>query len=207
MRRRPHGLRRSIDRGTRRSAIELRNQALRGANAVKRGRVVPDKLPNKGGTLPPAEGVEERRPIEGNTPKAAASRTQSRTSASMALQRVQEVARRDRRARFTALLHHISPELLRESFYALKRTAAPGINGVRWNQHEVDLSTSLPNTRSESQMQQLCTSGSLRKGGPYRDLLTVLLVQYPSMPVPAPTFTSQPLSALIRLPCWCVSSH
>ena len=45
------------------------------ADAVKRGRVVPEKLPNNGGTLPPAEGVEERRPTEGNTPKAAASRT------------------------------------------------------------------------------------------------------------------------------------
>ena len=152
MRRRPQGLRRCIDRGTRRSAIELRNQALRGANAVKRGRVVPDKLPNKGGTLPPADGVEERRPIEGNTPKAAASRTQSRPSASMALQRVQEVASRDRRARFTALLHHIRPELLRESFYTLKRMAAPGIDRVTWKQHEVDLQTSMPHTRSKSRM-------------------------------------------------------
>ena len=75
MRRRPQGLRRSVDRGTRRSAIELRNQTLRGADAVRRGRVVPEKLPNKGPTLPPAEGVEERRPTEGNKPKAAVSRT------------------------------------------------------------------------------------------------------------------------------------
>ena len=116
------------------------------------GRVVPEKLLNKGGTLPPAEGVEERRPTEGNTPKAAASRTQSRTSASMARQRVHEVARRDRRARFTALLHHIRPELLRESFYALKRMAAPGIDGVTWKQYEVDLQALMPNTRSKSRM-------------------------------------------------------
>jgi hypothetical protein len=111
-----------------------------------------EKLPNNGGTLPPAEGVEERRPTEGKTPKAAASRTQSRTSASMARQRVQEVARRDRRARFTALLHHISPELLRESFYALKHMAAPGIDGVTWKQYEVDLQASMPNTRSKSRL-------------------------------------------------------
>jgi RNA-directed DNA polymerase len=152
MRGRPQGRRRSVDRGTRRSAIELRNQTLRGADAVKRGRVVPEKPPNNGGTPPPAEGVEERRPTEGNTPKAAASRTQSRTSASMARQRVHEVARRDRRARFTALLHHIRPLLLRESFYALKRMAAPGIDGVTWKQYEVDLQASMPNTRSKSRM-------------------------------------------------------
>jgi RNA-directed DNA polymerase len=139
MRRRPQGRRRSVDRGTRRSAIELRNQTLRGADAVKRGRVVPEKLPNHGATLPPAERVEERRPTEGNTPKAAASRTQSWTSASIARQRVQEVARRDRRARFTELLHHIRPESLRESIYAIKRMAAPEIDGVTWKQYEVDL--------------------------------------------------------------------
>jgi hypothetical protein len=57
----------------------------------------------------------------------------------MARQRVHEVARRDRRARFTALLHHIRPELLRESIYALKRKAAPGIDGVTWKQYEVDI--------------------------------------------------------------------
>ena len=57
----------------------------------------------------------------------------------MARQRVHDVARRDRRARFTALLHHLSPELLRESFYALRRMAAPEIDGVTCKQHEVDL--------------------------------------------------------------------
>ena len=69
----------------------------------------------------------------------AASRTQSRADASIALQRVREVARRDRRARFTALLHHVTVDLLRESFYALKRHAAPGIDGLTWDQYEVDL--------------------------------------------------------------------
>lgn len=103
------------------------------------GRVVPEKLPNKDGILPPAEGVEGRRSTEGNTPRAAAPRTQSRTSAWMARQRVREVARRDRRARFTALLHHITLDLLRESFYALQRMAAPGIDGVTWQQYEVEL--------------------------------------------------------------------
>jgi hypothetical protein len=45
------------------------------------------------------------------------------------LQRVREAARKDKRARFTALLHHVTVDLLRESFLALKRQAAPGVDG------------------------------------------------------------------------------
>jgi len=52
---------------------------------------------------------------------------------------VQEAARRNRRAKFTALLHHVTPELLQESFYALKRAAAAGVDGVTWKEYEVGL--------------------------------------------------------------------
>ena len=89
------------------------------------GRIVPKKPPNNGRAHPSAEAVEGRRPTEGNTLPAAAPRTQSRTSASIGLQRVREAARRDRRARFTALLHHVTVDLLRDSFYALKRERPP----------------------------------------------------------------------------------
>ena len=103
------------------------------------GCVVPKKPPNKDGHDPSAEAVEGRRPTKGNTLPSAAPRTQSRTSASIGLQRVREVARRDRRARFTALLHHVTIDLLRESFYALKRDAAPGVDGLTWQQYEAEL--------------------------------------------------------------------
>jgi len=74
-----------------------------------------------------------RRPTEGNTIEAAAAPTQSGgTTASSGLDRVREVARRDKRARFTALLHHVNTELLRESFLAHKRGASPGLDGVTW---------------------------------------------------------------------------
>ena len=49
----------------------------------------------------------------------------------------------DKRARFTALLHHVTVDLLRESFLALKRQAAPGVDGITWEQYEVDLETHL----------------------------------------------------------------
>ena len=103
------------------------------------GRVVPGKPPNNDGDAPSAEAVEGRRSTEGNTLPEAASRTQSRTDASIALQRVREVARRDKRARFTALLHHVAVDRLRDSFYALKRHAAPGIDGLTWDQYGAEL--------------------------------------------------------------------
>jgi RNA-directed DNA polymerase len=96
------------------------------------------KLPNKGAS--PAEVVEGRGVAKGNADKTSALRTQSRTScASMGLESVREVARRDRRVRFTALLHHITPSLLVESFYALQRNAAAGVDGVTWREYELIL--------------------------------------------------------------------
>ena len=69
----------------------------------------------------------------------AMSRTQSRSGVSIGLQRVREVARKDKHARFTALLHHVTIELLRESFYALKRRPPPGVDGLTWQQYEEGL--------------------------------------------------------------------
>jgi hypothetical protein len=105
------------------------------------GCVVPKNPPNKG--MRPAEAVEGRRPTEGNSVLASSPQTQSWTGESCVLYRVRLAARKDKRARFTALLHHITIDHLRESFYALKRKAAPGVDGVNWGQYEVDLETRL----------------------------------------------------------------
>src|SRR5262245_49868002 len=98
------------------------------------GCIVPTKPPNNGTT--PAEAVEGRRPTEGNTLPQATSRTQSRVDVSSGLQRVREAARKEKRARFTSLLHHVTVDLLRDSFYALKRQAAPGVDGVTGQEYE-----------------------------------------------------------------------
>ena len=95
--------------------------------------VVPEKPSNKAQA---AEMVEERSVAEGSADLAPACRTQSREHASMGLEGVREVARRDGRARFTALLHHITPSLLVDSFYELKRDAAAGVDGETWGQYE-----------------------------------------------------------------------
>jgi group II intron reverse transcriptase/maturase len=56
---------------------------------------------------------------------------------------VREGARRDKQTRFTALLHHVTLGRLRESFYVLKRDAAPGVDGVTWREYETHLDTRL----------------------------------------------------------------
>jgi len=102
-------------------------------------RVVPAKCLNKGGSTSPAEGMEGRRSTTENTGQTAASQMQSWGNASNGLQRVREAAKGDKRLRFTTLLHHVSVALLVNSFYALKREAAPGIDGLRWQEYETDL--------------------------------------------------------------------
>ena len=103
--------------------------------------IVPKKLPNKGDN--PAEVVEGRGVAEGNAGEAPTHRTQSRGRVSMGLEGVREAARRDRRAQFTALLHHITPTLLEESFRALRRDAAAGVDGVTWTSYEEGLANRL----------------------------------------------------------------
>ena len=90
------------------------------------GPVLPAKCPNKDGMASSAEGAEGRRPTKENTVQTTASQIQSWGNALSGLHRVREAAKRDKRLRFTALLHHVSIALLWNSFYALKRAAVPG---------------------------------------------------------------------------------
>ncbi len=98
------------------------------------GRVVPTKGANSEGQ-PSGERLEGRRPTRENIGQTAATRTQSRTPASCGLDGVRGAARKDKRVRFTALLHHVTVNLLRNSYYELKRQAAPGVDGVTWQQY------------------------------------------------------------------------
>jgi group II intron reverse transcriptase/maturase len=101
--------------------------------------------PNNGAASKPAqaEGLEGRRAAKSNTEVPPAPRTQRRTRASMGLDGVREAARAAKAAgkgvRFTALLHHVTPQLLRDSFMQLKRNAAAGVDGVRWREYEEGL--------------------------------------------------------------------
>ena len=100
--------------------------------------IVARKPTNKAGK-PAAEPVEPRAGAEGNAGRRSTRRAQNRGSMSQALDRVRQAARRRKKERFTALLHHLSPDLLRAAFFALKRDAAPGVDGLTWRTYEADL--------------------------------------------------------------------
>jgi retron-type reverse transcriptase len=84
--------------------------------------------------------IEEGRPlIEENTLQPNTRSTQSEASVSQGLAGVRKAARENKEMRFTSLLHHVSVDLLRASFYSLKRKAAPGVDGVTWQDYESGL--------------------------------------------------------------------
>src|SRR6266581_3270933 len=104
--------------------------------------IVAVKPTNKAGQ-PAAEAVETRAGAKGNASWQSTHRTQGRERVSQALERVRQTARQRKKERFTALLHHISIDLLREAFLALKRKAAPGVDGLTWSTYEADLDRNL----------------------------------------------------------------
>ena len=104
--------------------------------------IVPRKPANKTG-LPVAEPGEGSSGIERNAELQSTSRTQSREAVSQAQARIREAVRRNPKEKLTALLHHVSVDVLRAAFYGLKRSAAPGIDGQTWDQYAENLETNL----------------------------------------------------------------
>ncbi|MGB6725485.1 MAG: group II intron reverse transcriptase/maturase [Terracidiphilus sp.] len=105
--------------------------------------VVPVKSSNNIGQ-PMAEGIEGRGLTKGNPQQQNAPRTQSRTDAPSALERIRQAASKDKEMRFTALFHHIyAPEALRTAYLCLKREAAPGVDGETWRHYGEDLESNL----------------------------------------------------------------
>ncbi len=100
--------------------------------------VVPVNLSNKEGQTS-AEMGEGRARAKENIVPSHTRPTQSGERVSQGLSGVRQVARERRQERFTALLHHVSVDLLRDSFYALQRKAAPGVDGVTWKEYEAGL--------------------------------------------------------------------
>src|SRR4030088_917599 len=100
--------------------------------------IVVNKPENNAGQ-PAAERVERRAGTEGNAGQQSTSRAQDRESVSQALERVRQAAKQRRKERFTALFHHINSAMLRTAFFALKRDAAAGVDGVTWQDYEADL--------------------------------------------------------------------
>ena len=100
--------------------------------------IVARKPANNAGQ-PAAERVERRAGAEENASQQSTRRAQDRESVSQALERVRQAAKQRRKERFTALFHHLNSAMLRTAFFALKRDAAAGVDGVRWQDYEADL--------------------------------------------------------------------
>ena len=104
--------------------------------------VVAAKPTNKAGK-PAAEPVEPRTGTKRNADQQSTLRTLGRARVSQALGRVRQATRQRKKEKLPALLHHVTIELLREAFFALKRDAAPGADGVTWEDYGADLEPKL----------------------------------------------------------------
>lgn len=100
--------------------------------------IVPGKRANNAGP-PAAESVEERESAERNTFHLTTYRTQSRKGVSLELEGVRRVASRDKDVKFTALLHHVTEALLRQSYLGLNPKAATGVDEQTWQDYGSDL--------------------------------------------------------------------
>jgi len=89
------------------------------------------------------ELAEQRGDTKGNASTATMRRTQSRESVSSGLARVRKLAKEQQKLRFTALMHHLTVDLLRHSYFLLKRDAAPGVDGVTWGAYGEQLEEQL----------------------------------------------------------------
>jgi group II intron reverse transcriptase/maturase len=112
-------------------AVKPANKA--GQRAAERSAVQPTA----------AEPVEPRAETKGNAGQQNTCRAQHRISVPQALDRIRKVAKERKKERFTALLHHISTDLLEEAFFELKKDAAPGVDGLMWKDYEADLERKL----------------------------------------------------------------
>lgn len=118
--------------------------------------VVSVKRTNKGAQpiqhgQPPAESVERRPVAKGNSVQTTMTDTLRSEPVLNALDRVREAAKRDSKLRFTSLLHHVTVDLLRDAYYALKRDAAPGIDEVTWAEYGEGLEERLPDLHDRVQ--------------------------------------------------------
>ena len=104
--------------------------------------IVPAKLPNKPGRSG-AEAVEGRGLPEGNTASEPRPGPRAGQGVSSELDRVRQVARKDKDVRFTALLHHVTVDRLRDAYRAIRPGAAPGVDGVTWRDYGSDLEANL----------------------------------------------------------------
>jgi retron-type reverse transcriptase len=113
----------------------------------KSDRLTVPKTPLNKAARSAAEEADGRSLAKGNPPQGDTNRMQSRSKVNSALRRIRQAAERDRKVKFTSLMHHIySADTLREAYFSLKREAAPGVDGETWRHYGEDLEENLRNT-------------------------------------------------------------
>jgi group II intron reverse transcriptase/maturase len=127
------------------------------------------KKPANGGGQPSPELVERRGGAEGNARQPSTLRTPSRDGVTAGLERVRTAARLKKKERFTALLHHVTVDLLRSAYSWLKRDAAAGVDGVRWDDYGVDLDRRLADLHARIHRGSYRAQPSLRRFIPKPD--------------------------------------
>src|SRR5882757_7663432 len=121
-----------------------------------------------------AESEEGRPLIKENIHQSSTRPTQSGACVSQGLAGVRKAAREHKEMKFTTLLHHVTVDLLRDSFSSLKRKAAPGVDGVTWQAYEAGLESRLADLHSRvhrgayrARPSRRATDGSVRSGSPH----------------------------------------
>ena len=104
--------------------------------------ILPAKPTNKA-EQSAAESVEGSGGTKRNVALQSTDRTQSREAVTQAQDRIRGAVTRNKKEKLTALLHHVNIDVLRWAFFSLKKRAAPGVDGVTWDQYEVDLEANL----------------------------------------------------------------
>src|SRR5580704_6984043 len=134
------------------------------------GPVVPANLPNNArAAAAAAEAGEERGPAKGNTDGETRPGRSAGPGVSSELDRVREVAVRDKEARFTALLHHVSVSRLWRAYWAISPKASPGVDGVTWAAYGQDLEANLLDLHERVQQGRYRASPSRRAFIPKAD--------------------------------------
>jgi RNA-directed DNA polymerase len=98
-----------------------------------------------------AELVERRGGAKENAELQSTVRTQSRKAVSQAQARIREAVTRNRQDKLTALLHHLTVDVLRASFFGLKKSAAPGVDEMTWTEYAEGLERNLSDLHTRVQ--------------------------------------------------------
>src|SRR5580693_2075316 len=140
-------------------------------SAMEKSDLLPEvarKRANKAASVA-AEPVERRGGAKENADLQSTDRTQSREAVSQAQARIREAVTRNRQDKLTALLHHINIDVLRTSFFGLKKTAAPGVDEMTWIEYAEHLEANLRDLHARVHTGGYRALPSLRKYIPKAD--------------------------------------